>query len=89
MRAPVAMARPRIVLVAAIAAAFGFFLLGWLASRLFGEETPKPTPQVAEEKSPRDAGPAEPILLLDASIDLLPGKSLRLDLPDKPAPTTR
>jgi hypothetical protein len=78
------MARKRLVLAAAIAAALGFFVLGWLASRLFNEGPARPTHAAAGETPPRDAGPAEPILLIDASIDLLPGKTLRIDPPAKP-----
>ncbi len=75
----------RTLLIAALAGAALFFALGWLASRATG---PAQTSGDAKtpRNEPRDAGPPEPILLIDAaSIELLPGKELRLDPPAPPA----
>lgn len=74
------MIRARTVIVLAILGATTFFVLGWLAQSLVSNKTP--TSMTSESAS--DAGSTEPVLMFDASIDLLDGKKLRLDLPDKP-----
>lgn len=74
------MIQHRTALLFVVVGAATFFALGWLAQSLLHKEpaeSPKPQAQ-------RDAGLAEPVLLFDASIDLLDGKQLQLDLPDKP-----
>lgn len=71
--------RRRTVLLLVVGAVT-FFAFGWLAQSLLNKE-PSKGPLV---EPAQDAGPAEPVLLFDASIDLLDGKELRLDLPDKP-----
>lgn len=72
----------RTLLLAAIAGAALFFALGLLAARFL---TPGQA-SLDDAHEARDAGPKEPILLIDAaSIELLPGKELRLDPPAPPA----
>jgi len=92
------MTRRQILLAAALAlGAAGFFALGWLASR--GAEKPETNPSPSASIAPpttepprkaplRDAGPPGPVLLLDASVDLLPGKELKLEPPTPPSVST-
>lgn len=79
------MKRRPILFAAALASAIGFFGLGWLASRGFGPPEAPPAPRAHGDAEPADAGPHEPILLLDAaSIVLLPDASLKIDPPVAP-----
>jgi hypothetical protein len=81
------MMRRQIVLTAiAIAGAASFFALGWLASRNVPPEASPPAKSQARTEE-LDAGALDPIILIDASsIDLLPGKALRIDPPAPPEP---
>ncbi|MDI1448312.1 hypothetical protein [Polyangium sp. 6x1] len=73
------MKRRPILLAAGLAGAIGFFGLGWVASRGF---SPSEAPSASDAP---DAGPRDPILLLDASsIVLLPDASLRITPPVAP-----
>lgn len=75
------MKRRPILLAAGLAGALGFFALGWLASRGFSP----PEPRAPGASAPHDAGPHDPILLIDAaSIVLLPDASLQIDPPAAP-----
>jgi hypothetical protein len=75
------MKRRPILLAAGLAGAAAFFALGWLASRW----SPPPPPAPRAEAESLDAGPRDPILLIDAaSIVLLPDASLRIDRPVAP-----
>lgn len=82
----IAMGRRALVAGGIIGAAL-CFSLGWLASRAV--EPPKREPLATPSSEPKpfvldDAGPVEPLLLIDPSkIVLLPDASLNLD-PPKP-----
>ncbi|MDC0747817.1 hypothetical protein [Polyangium mundeleinium] len=79
------MKRRPILLAAGLAGAIGFFSLGWLASRGCSPSDAPPAPRAQGASETPDAGPHEPILLLDASsIVLLPDASLRIDPPVAP-----
>ncbi|MDI1433087.1 hypothetical protein [Polyangium sorediatum] len=79
------MKRRPILLAAGLAGAIGFFGLGWLASRGCSPPEAPPAPRAQGASETPDAGPHEPILLLDASsIVLLPDASLRIDPPVAP-----
>jgi len=82
LRHALAMKRRMLAVTALAACGVAFFTLGWLASRWSAPEAPG-RPHLDES---RDAGALEPVLLLDASIDLLPDASLRLAPPASPRP---
>jgi len=79
------MKRRPILLAAGLAGALACFLLGWLASRWSAPPEPPSSPHARATSEAADAGPHDPILLIDAaSIVLLPDASLRIDPPIAP-----